>query len=67
MGQLGGIIHPPTPLPLTNHIPPQPSLPRNIFACFYLRLGQNTPLVKDELFDAFVIDNFIEKYYRCKQ
>ena len=23
--------------------------------------------MKDELFDAFAVDNYIEKYYQCKQ
>ena len=44
-----------------------PRLPRDFFALFYLVLGQNTPLVKDEVFDAFAVDNYIEKYCRCKQ
>ena len=37
------------------------------FAPFHLGLGHNTPHVKDELFDAFAIENYIEKYCRCKQ
>ena len=24
-------------------------------------------ILKDELFDAFAVDNYIEKYCRCKQ
>ena len=39
-------------------------LTSQFFAQFYLGL---TPQVKDELFDAFAIGNYIEKYCRSKQ
>ena len=45
----------------------KPCLPRDFLTPFYIGLGYNTPLVKDELFDAFAIGNYIEKYCRCKQ
>ena len=45
----------------------KPHLPRYVFARFYLGLGQNTPPVKDELFDVFAIGDYIEKYCQCKQ
>ena len=31
------------------------------------RAGAKRPPAKDELFDAFAVDNFIEKYCQCKQ
>ena len=38
------------------------------FFCTVLpRAGVKTPPVKDELFDAFAVDNYTEKYCRCKQ
>ena len=38
------------------------------FFCMLLpRAGENIPLVKDELFNAFAVDNYIEKYCQCKQ
>ena len=39
----------------------------DFFARFYIGLGLNNPPVNDELFYAFAIVNFIEKYCRCKQ
>ena len=39
---------------------------RYFFAPFYLRHWKDNPPVIDELFDTFVVDNYIKKYCRGK-
>ena len=42
-------------------------LTSRFFSTVLPRAGIKHPPVKDELFDAFAVDNYIEKYCRYKQ
>ena len=44
-----------------------PLLNSRFFCTVLPRAGVKHPTVKDELFDAFAVDNYIEKYCLCKQ
>ena len=53
--------------PLTGLILLLTPLTSEFFVTVLPLAGVNTSMVNDELFDAFVIDNYIGKCYQCKQ